>query len=241
MTSRLTLQGVHAGYGRTAILHGVDLLVPAGGALTIIGPNGSGKSTLLKTIAGLVAPSAGRVLFGEDDVTRRNAPARARAGMGYVPQEANVFRNLSVAENLRLGWEFLQPRGSGLAFSKRREEILALFPELQPFLQSYAGLLSGGQRQMVAMASAMMPRPKLLVLDEPSAGLSPKNAQALYDIVARIRSTGITLLLIEQNIALGLAAAQTGLLLVAGQVRLQAPAVELLAHDDLPRLYLGTA
>ena len=239
MAASLTLAGVHAGYKGNAILHGVDLQLPAGSALTVIGPNGSGKSTLLKTVTGLVRPSAGSIHLDGLDLTRSDAPARARAGIAYVPQEGNVFRNLAVLENLRLGWEFLHPRSQGAQLRGRLDYVLALFPEIQPFLRTPAGLLSGGQRQMVAMASAMMQSPRLLVLDEPSAGLSPKNASSLYQIVARIRSTGLTLLLIEQNITLGLEAAQTGLLLVAGQVRLLAPAAQLLADEKLHQLYLG--
>jgi ABC-type branched-subunit amino acid transport system ATPase component len=240
MAASLTLAGVHAGYKGNAILHGVDLQLAAGDALTVIGPNGSGKSTLLKTVTGLVRPSAGSIHLDGLDLTHSDAPARARAGIAYVPQEANVFRNLAVLENLRLGWEFLHPRSTAAQLRERLDYVLALFPEIQPFLRTPAGLLSGGQRQMVAMASAMMQSPRLLVLDEPSAGLSPKNAGLLYQIVARIRETGLTLLLIEQNITLGLAAAQTGLLLVAGQVRLLAPAAQLLADKNLHQLYLGT-
>jgi branched-chain amino acid transport system ATP-binding protein len=235
----LTLSGIVAGYHGNTILHGVDLNLRAGGALTVIGPNGSGKSTLLKTVVGLLPPSAGSIVLGADDLTRRDAPARARAGVAYVPQEGNVFRNLSVLDNLKLGWEFLHPGSSAADKRDRIEDVLTLFPEIRPHLGKSAGLLSGGQRQMVAIASAIMQTPTLLVLDEPSAGLSPRNAALLFESVARIRDSGITLLLIEQNIKLGLAVAETGLLLIAGQVRLLAPAAQLLAEKDLHRLYLG--
>lgn len=237
----LTLTAIQAGYQSNTILHGVDLHVPAGGSLTIIGPNGSGKSTLLKVVAGLVRPQSGRILLGDADITAHDAPTRARAGVAYVPQEANVFRNLTVLENLQLGWEFLQLRASAQQWRVKLEAVLELFPEIRPVLGTRAGLLSGGQRQMVAIAGAMMQDPGLLVLDEPSAGLSPKNALALYAIVERIRQSGLTLLLIEQNIKLGLGAAQTGLLLVAGRIRLSAPADQLLVRDDLHQLYLGAA
>jgi ABC-type branched-subunit amino acid transport system ATPase component len=238
MGAGLTLSALSAGYNGNTILHGVDLNLPAGGALTVIGPNGSGKSTLLKTVVGLLKPTAGRIVLGVNDITQHDAPARARAGMAYVPQESNVFRNLSVLDNLKLGWEFLHPGDPGRDVRLRIDYALELFPEIKPYLGTSAGLLSGGQRQMVAIASAMMQTPSLLVLDEPSAGLSPRNASLLFESVARIRETGITLLLIEQNIKLGLAIADSGLLLTSGRVRLVAPAAQLATHNDLHSLYL---
>ncbi|WP_196812876.1 ABC transporter ATP-binding protein [Cupriavidus sp. WS] len=238
----LVLAGVSAGYRGKDILHGVSFTVPPGGALTVIGPNGSGKSTLLKAVAGLLPLSAGSVRLGGRELGPLDAPARARLGLAYVPQEGNVFANLSVADNLRLGWEFLHAgRGAGGAARRRRQEyVLDLFPEIRARLPGSAGLLSGGQRQMVAMASALMQTPSLLVLDEPSAGLSPRNAALLFEVIARIRATGITLLMIEQNVRLGLAAADTGLVLAAGQVRLVAPAAGLADDDAVRQLYLGT-
>ncbi|WP_454724891.1 ABC transporter ATP-binding protein [Cupriavidus ulmosensis] len=236
----LVLAGVSAGYRGKDILHEVSLTVPPGGALTVIGPNGSGKSTLLKAVAGLLPLSAGSIRLGGRELGPLDAPARARLGLAYVPQEGNVFANLSVADNLRLGWEFLHRRGSGAARRQRQEYVLALFPEIRARLPGSAGLLSGGQRQMVAMASALMQAPSLLVLDEPSAGLSPRNAALLFEAIARIRATGITLLMIEQNVRLGLAAADTGLVLAAGQVRLVAPAAGLAGDDMVRQLYLGT-
>ena len=167
--------------------------------------------------------------------------ARATRRNGLVPQEANIFRNLNVLDNLRMGWEFLHPGSHASEQRGRIDYVLALFPEIGDRLAAKAGLLSGGQRQMVAIASAMMQTPSLLVLDEPSAGLSPKNASLPFDSIARIDRAGITLLLIEQNIKLGLAIADTGLLLAARQVKLLATAAELLAHKDLHQLYLGKA
>ncbi|MGF6743965.1 ATP-binding cassette domain-containing protein [Paraburkholderia sp. CNPSo 3155] len=239
MSAALTLHGVHAGYAGKDILHGVDIELEQGGALTVVGPNGSGKSTLLKTVVGLLRTSRGSIALQGTQVETLNAPARARLGLAYVPQERNVFANLSVADNLRLGWEFLHPRTEGSARRERLDYVLQLFPEIRDRLSASAGLLSGGQRQMVAIAAALMQTPSLLVLDEPSAGLSPRNAGLLFESIARIRAAGITLLMIEQNVKLGLSAADRGLVLVAGQVRLLAPAQELLADDRLHRLYLG--
>lgn len=240
MSAALSLQGVHAGYGGKDILHGIDFELEQGGALTVVGPNGSGKSTLLKAVVGLLPLSRGAIALHGKPVEALSALARSRLGLAYVPQERNVFANLSVADNLRLGWEFLHPRMEASARRDRLDYVLQLFPEIRDRLSASAGLLSGGQRQMVAIASALMQTPSLLVLDEPSAGLSPRNAGLLFESIARIRATGITLLMIEQNVKLGLAAADRGLVLVAGQVRLLAPAHELLTDDRLHRLYLGT-
>ncbi|WP_233214427.1 ABC transporter ATP-binding protein [Pollutimonas nitritireducens] len=239
MSASLMVRGLKAGYGGKHILHGVDLDVAAGGALTIVGPNGSGKSTLLKAIVGLIPAMEGSIQLGSTMVTHSDAPARMRLGLAYVPQEANVFRNMSVYENLRLGWEFHPIRRTGLQLSSKLDEILALFPEILPHLKTSAGLLSGGQRQMVAVASAMMLEPGLLVLDEPSAGLSPRNAGLLFEIIRRIRQTGLTLLMIEQNVQLGLSVADQGLVLVMGRVRHVAPAAELAADDTLAEIFLG--
>ncbi|MGF9762337.1 ABC transporter ATP-binding protein [Microvirga sp. 0TCS3.31] len=234
----LVLHDVYAGYGGQPILHGISLTVRKGERKVVIGPNGSGKSTLMKTAVGLLRPLSGQILLNGQDVTALGASERARRGLTYVPQEANVFRNMSVLENLRIGHEFIAPRG-GPSFEQRLAEVLALFPEIRPKLGMVAGHLSGGQRQMVAMAAALMPGPTVLALDEPSAGLSPRNAELLFGIIHRMAGSGITLLLIEQNTRLGLGAADNGVVLVAGQVRLAAPAADILADEDISRLYLG--
>lgn len=239
MSATLTVRGLKAGYGGKHILHGVDIEVRAGGALTIVGPNGSGKSTLLKAIVGLIPALEGSIRLDDTTITHSDAPARMRLGLAYVPQEANVFRNMSVYENLRLGWEFHPIRRTGTQLSSKLDEILALFPEILPHLKTPAGLLSGGQRQMVAVASAMMLEPGLLVLDEPSAGLSPRNAGLLFEIIRRIRKTGLTLLMIEQNVQLGLSVADQGLVLVMGRVRRVAPAAQLAADETLAEIFLG--
>lgn len=240
MTASLSIENLHAGYHGKNILHGVALELPAGGALTIIGPNGSGKSTLLKAVVGLLPPSEGRLLLAGQDISRLDAPARAQRGMAYVPQENNVFRNMDVADNLRMSGEFLQSARATSPLRARMDAMLELFPELRPHLRTSAGLLSGGQRQMVAMASALMQSPALLVLDEPSAGLSPRNAELLFVAIHRIRQTGVTLLMIEQNVRLGLSVADTGLVLVAGKVRRLGAAAELAADPGLHHLYLGS-
>jgi ABC-type branched-subunit amino acid transport system ATPase component len=243
MTSHATgleLRDVVAGYGGQPILHGVSLTVQPGETLVVVGPNGSGKSTLMKTAVGLLRPMSGAVRLGDTDVSTLGAPARAARGLAYVPQEANVFRNMTVLENLRVGHEFVAP-SNGPGFAKRLDAVLDLFPEIQAKLRTAAGHLSGGQRQMVAMAAALMSQPSVLALDEPSAGLSPRNAELLFEIIGRVAASGVTMLIVEQNTRLGLGAADQGVVLVSGKVRLAAPAATVLADPDIRRLYLGGA
>lgn len=237
MSVGLKIEDLKAGYHGRDVLHGVSLDVPAGSALTVVGPNGSGKSTLIKVVAGSIAVRTGRLALDGRDVTLTGAAQRAAAGIGYVPQVANVFPNMSVLDNLRLSDEFLRP---GADWRQRVEEILGLLPGLRVKLDVRAGLLSGGQRQTLAIASALMPGPGLLALDEPSAGLSPKAVTELFELIHAIRATGVTLFMIEQNVRLGLRLADTGVVLVGGQVRAVAPAAEL-AHDPaLRKMYLGS-
>jgi ABC-type branched-subunit amino acid transport system ATPase component len=237
MSAGLVVENLVAGYGGKDILHGVSFTLPEEGGLTVVGPNGSGKSTLLKTVVGLLTPRTGRIVFNGEDVTALRVHERVRRGLGYVPQEANVFRNLSVWENLRIGHEFGGADPS--AFEARLAQVLALFPEIVPRLGALAGHLSGGQRQMVAIATSLMPKPSLLVLDEPSAGLSPRNVDLLFDCIRAVQRQGVALLMIEQNVQKGLAAAARGLVLVNGAVRAQAPSAELLADQALQSLYFG--
>jgi ABC-type branched-subunit amino acid transport system ATPase component len=236
----LELRDVVAGYGGHAILHDVSLSVRSGETLVVVGPNGSGKSTLMKTVVGLLRPFSGAVLLGESDVSTLGAPARASRGLAYVPQESNIFRNMTVLENLQVGYEFVASRSGG-TFAARLDVVLDLFPEIRAKLRDTAGHLSGGQRQMVAMAAALMPEPSVLALDEPSAGLSPRNAEILFEVIGRVAASGVTLLIVEQNTRLGLGAADHGIVLVNGRVRLAAPAATVLADPDIRRLYLGGA
>jgi ABC-type branched-subunit amino acid transport system ATPase component len=236
----LEMRNVVAGYGGQPILHRVTLSVRAGETLVVVGPNGSGKSTLMKTAVGLLRPFSGAVQLGDTDVTALGAPSRAARGLAYVPQEANVFRNMTVLDNLRVGHEFVAPV-KGPSFAERLDAVLGLFPEIRAKLRSAAGHLSGGQRQMVAMAAALMPQPSVLALDEPSAGLSPRNAELLFEVIGRVAQSGVTMLMVEQNTRLGLGAADQGVVLVAGRIRLAAPAAEVLADPEIQRLYLGGA
>jgi ABC-type branched-subunit amino acid transport system ATPase component len=236
----LELRDVVAGYGGHPILHDVSLRVNAGETLVVVGPNGSGKSTLMKAVVGLLRPFSGAIHLDGADVSVLGAAARAAKGLAFVPQEANVFRNMTVLENLRVGYESAG-RSRRQVFTDRLDAILNLFPELRIKLRSAAGHLSGGQRQMVAMAAALMPEPSVLALDEPSAGLSPRNAELLFEIIGRVAASGVTMLIVEQNTRLGLGAADHGVVLVDGRVHLAAPATAVLADPDIRRLYLGGA
>ena len=226
---------VSAGYGKGDIVHGVDLTVESGRISTIIGPNGAGKSTMIKTIAGVLRRREGSIVIGETEIGGKSASEIARHGVSYVPQEANVFRQLSVAENLQMGC-WIDPAG----FDERSEKVYALFPVLRERAKVRAGLLSGGQRQMVAFGMALMVEPRVLLLDEPSAGLSPAMVDQMFEIVQRVNATGIAVLMVEQNAVQALRISHHGYVMAAGQVALSAPAAELLESEEISDLYLGT-
>ncbi|MGF1528678.1 MAG: ABC transporter ATP-binding protein [Candidatus Competibacterales bacterium] len=235
-TPLLTVEGVYAGYGRGDIVKGVDLVVHPGEIVTLLGPNGAGKSTLIKAICGVVKPRRGHVHLGDQPLQGRSPAAIARAGLAYVPQEGNVFRTLTVAENLEMGaWIDPQP------LATRRQGVWQLFPELEAKRRIRAGLLSGGQRQMVALGMALMVEPKVLLLDEPSAGLSPVRVEELFDVVKRVNDGGVAVLMVEQNAVQALAISHRGYVLAAGQVALEGTARALLTDRDVGTLYLGNA
>ncbi len=235
----LCVRGLHAGYGRGGdIVKGIDLDLAPETILTIIGPNGSGKSTFIKTLAGLLSPRAGSIAVTGCDVTALSAARRVAAGIAYVPQEKNVFASLTVRENLKLATDFLRRRaGTG---REQEERVLTLFPELRARAQTLAGNLSGGQRQMVAFASALLANPEVLLLDEPSAGLSPRFVAETMEAVVRVRATGTTILLVEQNVRAALRIADAVVVLVAGRKTLEAAAGEV-AMSDLGDLFFGQA
>lgn len=233
----LSLSGISAGYRGTDILTDISVEVAAGEIFAVIGPNGSGKSTLAKAIAGLIPLSQGEIRLGTLNVTDLPAPERMRAGIGYVPQEYNIFPNMTIGENLKIASEFLG-RKTG-AHREQRDRVLALFPEATRRLSTRAGVLSGGERQLLAFACAMMSGPKLLVLDEPSAGLSPKLIAEILDRVRTINETGVTIFMIEQNVAEALRVATRVIVLANGTVRLLARPAEFGPKYDLHKVYLG--
>jgi ABC-type branched-subunit amino acid transport system ATPase component len=237
----LALHAVSAGYGSGDIIRDVGFEAAPGRVTTIAGPNGAGKSTLMKTVVGLLRPRTGRVLLGDRDVTRLDTPRRAGAGLGYVPQETNVFRNLSVTENLRIGLEFIRPSASRTDWQEARDRVLALFPDLSPRLGDLAGTLSGGQRQMLAIGAALMPGPSVLLLDEPSAGLSPRYVGVVLEAVRAVNAAGVTVLMIEQNLVEAVPASDDVVLLVAGEIRGVWKATRFLTDPTVKSLFLGQA
>jgi len=239
MSAILKVSGLHAGYGAGDILKGVDLELAQGGIMTIIGPNGSGKSTLIKTLAGLLPARQGTIELEGRPLDGLSAPRRVLAGMAYVPQEYNVFRNLTVLENLKIAREFMGANGG--AERVLDGDLEELFPDLPKHYRIAAGNLSGGQRQMLAFACALAVRPKVLMLDEPSAGLSPILTSEVFDKVERVNRMGVSILIVEQNAIEALRISHRCIVLAGGRVRASATAREILGMKDLNSLYLGDA
>ncbi|HZT20554.1 MAG TPA: ABC transporter ATP-binding protein [Dongiaceae bacterium] len=232
----LKAEGLVGGYGGMDILNGVDLSVGAGEIVAIVGPNGAGKSTAMKALIGLIPLKAGRVLFDGAEITGE-APERLVArGIAYVPQERNVFRSLTVAENLAMGGFLL--RGD---LSAALARIYGLFPVLAEKRRQCAGELSGGQRQMVAIGRALMIEPRLLLLDEPTVGLSPKVIGEIFERIRAINQSGVGILMVEQNARAALAIADRGYVLATGRNRFTGPAAALLANREVAEAFLGGA
>ena len=231
----LSARGIVAGYGAAdEILKGVDLSVSPGELVAIIGPNGAGKSTLLKVIAGIVAPKAGHVMLGDIDVTSQTPRERSRGGLAYVPQEHNIFPSLSVTENLEIGG-YVDPKG----VRARIDKAYIRFPVLGEKRRYAARTLSGGERQILAMAMALMVEPTVLLLDEPSAGLSPVAAEKLFDSIVQINRDGLTIVMVEQNANEALALANRAYILVDGRNSRTGDAKTLAADPEIKRLFLG--
>ena len=232
----LEATGVVAGYGETEILHGVSIAVGEGEIVTIIGPNGCGKSTLMKAIVGLVAIRSGRVTFEGEDISDLAPQRIVRTGLCYVPQTANVFPSLTIRENLEMG-AFVRDDD----YTARIDEMFDLFPDLAERPSARAGSLSGGQRQMLAIARALMLDPSLLLLDEPSAGLSPAMVGLVFERIQGINRAGVSLLLVEQNAREALRMSDRGYVLSSGENRLEDAGQALLDNPEVARLYLGGA
>ena len=234
MTSLLEVRDLVAGYGDSDILRGLSLQVEPGELVAIIGPNGAGKSTLLKTLAGLVRPRGGRITLHGADITGDGTHDIVASGLCYVPQEANVFASLSVWENLTIGAWTAPAR-----LRERADVIVELFPILAERRRARAGTLSGGERQMLAMGMALMVEPRLLLLDEPSAGLAPALQRLVFDRVREINARGLGILLVEQNARESLALCHRAYVLTMGQVRAEGPGTALRDDPEIRRLYLG--
>lgn len=230
----LQISGLRAGYHDLEILRGVDLTVPRGSIVTIIGPNGAGKSTLAKTIFGLVRPRGGDIVFDGRSLLGLKPSRVVERGICYVPQERNVFPNLSVRENLQLGGSLLRQ-----GVERRIRAMFDMFPVLEEKKGQKAGVLSGGQRQMLAMARALMLDPQMLVLDEPSAGLAPNVVDMVFDKIREINEAGCTILMVEQNARRALAMSHWGYVLDMGENAIDAAGVDLLSDPKVTELYLG--
>lgn len=234
MSALLEVRDIHAGYGDVKIVHGISLTVAPSEIVTIIGPNGAGKSTLLKAVFGILRPQQGTVSLDGRDVTGLPAHEMVQAGAAFVPQTNNVFPSLSIRENLEMG---AFRRKGGVA--QRMEELLAQFPDLARRPGELATRLSGGQRQALAMCRALMLDPRLLLVDEPTAALSPVMRQQLFAQIETIRDTGVAILMVEQNAREALAISDRGYVLVNGQVALEQSGRELLDNPDVGRMFLG--
>lgn len=232
----LSLTGLKAGYGASPIVHDVNLTVARGEMVALVGPNGAGKSTLLKSIAGVARVMGGTLTLDGQDLAPLPPAGRAQAGAVFMPQERNVFRTLSVTENLTVSaWGHKD-------VARRREEVIALLPTIRAYLHKRAGGLSGGQRQMVGLAMALMARPKLLLVDEPTAGLSPLLVGEMLDILRELAATAdLGVLIVEQNARAALERADRALVLVDGRVVRQGDAAALAREPDFGALFFGEA
>ena len=232
----LSTQALVAGYERDLpIVRGIDFAINTGELVVVLGPNGAGKSTLVKAISGLVSIHSGTVRLGDRDVTAVPAHEKVRQGLAFVPQTENIFTTLSINENLLVAANILPKE----ARSRRIADLYRMFPDLAARPSLKAGQLSGGQRQMLAVARALIVAPSVLILDEPSAGLSPKIATEVFRTLKAINQTGVAILLVEQNVKAALAIAQRGVILVDGKLRHEGPAATLAGDPIVAELYLG--
>ena len=239
MSELLKVSGLHAGYGRAEVLTGLDLKLRQGEVVTVIGPNGAGKSTTLNALMG-VLPARGQILFDGEDVNGLGLEERVMKGLALVPEKRELFTTMSVEDNLVLGG--FRPMRLGIKdWRDELERVYALFPRMKERRAQLAGTLSGGERQMLAVGRALMARPKLLMLDEPSLGLAPLIVKEVFRIVARLREAGVSILLIEQNARAALEVADYGYVLETGEIALQGPASELAKDPRVIETYLGAA
>jgi branched-chain amino acid transport system ATP-binding protein len=231
----LEASGLSAGYLGENVVEGVNVQVAAGQAVAVIGSNGAGKTTLFRAICGMLPVAAGRVRFDGRDITGRPAHRVARAGLAYVPAERHLFPGMSVRENLLLGAYPGRPDPSAF------ELVFDLFPRLNERRKQPAGNLSGGEQQMLAVGRALMSRPRLLMLDEPTTGLAPKLARSAYGAFQALKETGVTLLVAEQQVPLALSLADRGYVLETGRIRLEGASEDLERNPEVRRAYLGVA
>ena len=235
-TPMLEMHGVTAGYGPFTALWNVALRVSAGEAVAVVGPNGAGKTTLLRVISGVIAPNAGMITFEGVSLAGRPAHEVVAHGIAHVPEGRRLFPGLTVADNLKMG-AFLP--GARKSFAENLERVYTLFPVLQERRTQRAGSLSGGEQQMLAIGRALMSRPKLILLDEPSMGLAPVMVLRLFDLIRRIRAEGYTILVVEQNVRQVLKLVDRAYLLEVGRIHMEGRADELADQDFVRKAYVG--
>ena len=235
MSALLNVQGLKSGYGVVEVLRGVDLQVMPGELVALLGSNGAGKTTLNLTLSGLVAARGGQVGFDGQDITGLHSRLVVKHGLIQVPEGRKVFPNLSVHENLELG-AFTRGRERKL---QNLDKVYATFPRLKERVAQLAGTLSGGEQQMLAIGRGLMAEPRLLILDEPSLGLSPLLVEELFGLISQLRSIGLAILLVEQNVGQSLDIADRAYVMENGQIRFTGPPAQLLASDALRQAYLG--
>jgi branched-chain amino acid transport system ATP-binding protein len=235
----LKIRNLDAGYGKLRVLKNISLHVAGGEIVAMIGANGAGKTTLLHTITGLVRLSGGHIEFREQDCRGMTTQQIVAAGCSLVPEGRQVFSTMSVEENLILGGYVLQKREGGKAVMQELQHQYELFPVLQERRSQLAGTLSGGEQQMLAMGRALMSRPRMVMMDEPSTGLAPLIVRSIFQVIVRLRDEGNTVLLVEQNARAALSIADRGYVLETGNIILQGPSEDLLANRDVQRAYLG--
>ena len=231
----LTVKNLRAGYGKTDVLHGISFEVKAGQCVTLIGANGAGKSTTLRCITGLLPAREGQVVFESQDISRASGHAIVRAGITMCPEGRQVFAEMSVTENLKMGAHTRRDTEQRSDLDK----MMDMFPVLRKRAKQMAGTLSGGEQEMLAIARALMSRPKLCIFDEPSLGLAPKIVQEVGETIARIKADGMTILLVEQNANMALGLADQAYLVEAGEIVLQGPGKELMSNPEVSNAYLG--
>jgi branched-chain amino acid transport system ATP-binding protein len=236
MSALVRLSGINTYYGQIHILEDLNLEVGEGELVSLLGGNASGKSTTLKTILGLVRPATGTVEFAGEEVTGRSTSYRIARGMAIVPENRRLFAPMTVLENLEMG-AYLTKNGQGR--KDDFERVYSLFPLLYERRNQLAGTLSGGEQQMVAMGRALMSKPRLLLMDEPSMGLAPILVERSFEIIQQVHESGVAMLVVEQNANMALSIADRGYVLSTGRLVLEGPAKELLEHDDLRKAYLG--
>ncbi len=234
MSALLNVEGIEVYYGKIRAVKGVSFEVREGEIVSLIGANGAGKSTILKTVSGLIRPKAGKIAFQEQDITKAEPHAIVRRGIAHVPEGRRVFARMSVMENIEMG-----AYAHGKARAEEIEDAFSRFPRLMERRKQLAGTLSGGEQQMLAMARALMSKPKLMMMDEPSMGLSPILVEQIFEIIAELRRAGTTILLVEQNANKALRITDRTYVLETGSVTLSGESRALLESEEVKRAYLG--